>query len=650
MGFFPRLFFCLLVLPAALTALASADAPFELYEDPGSIRENAVRGRLLASDESPHVDTHPPPGWRSSTLEHGMIIDAGSGGSRMHVYAWEPREFDSAPIPLTTPLTYNRWTNRMVPGLSDFGPRPGDVHQQLEPLIAFAKEVLKGQEDRFHTFPIFLKATAGMRELPLAQSDAVMFEVRKYLGDTTKNPFFFRDPEHARILSGEEEGAYGWIAINYLKGVLKKSIDKGPEGPIQKKKLVNPPPASSSDSKETSKKAADKNEGEEEKDAKEDTFGAVEMGGASTQISFFKESQNIVADLYKLQIGGTNKHWDIYTHSFLGFGQRSARRRMHQELLLSAKANIEEEEEADDEKSGRAKTGGGGGGGGGGDGASSASSATPSPRSIDAPCFPAGYTEAFKGVSYVDGTGVEKTWTLTGHADPDGGANRGFDKCSELYLKTLHLDQNRLCASTFHGQCSIAGEYQPPLPPAGGPNGKFYAFSKFQFLWSFLGLPDDGATLRDVQAGVRKVCGLSWSELQKTHAGASKKHKDYLQYFCGLGSYIVVLLHDGYGFALDRQISSADTIDGMKLGWAFGAMLYEINALPFTFTGSRVAAMWRNIFVVTAVAAAIVITALTVAVVRQRKTQQRYSQLALELSESSTGGGQQPSADTVAKV
>jgi Golgi nucleoside diphosphatase len=127
-----------------------------------------------------------------------------------------------------------------------------------------------------------------MRELPLGESDAVMAAVRAYLGDKKKNPFMFNDVEKARILSGEEEGAYGWIAINYLKGALKDDIDKGTKG------------------------------GEGGVAAASVTYGAVEMGGASTQISFFKTKQNIVADLYKLQIGGTNTHWNIYTHSFLG--------------------------------------------------------------------------------------------------------------------------------------------------------------------------------------------------------------------------------------------------------------------------------------------------------------------------------------------
>ena len=89
--------------------------------------------------------------------------------------------------------------------------------------------------------------------------------------------------------------------------------------------------------------------------------------------------------------------------------------------------------------------------------------------------------------------------------------------------------------------------FPPPPPPV-------YPFRKFPFLWHFLGLPEDGSTLRDVRGGVQRICKMSWSELQTKYKGISKKERDYLPYFCGLGSYIVALLHNGYGFDLDREV------------------------------------------------------------------------------------------------
>ena len=64
------------------------------------------------------------------------------------------------------------------------------------------------------------------------------------------------------------------------------------------------------------------------------TFGALDMGGASAQITFFRVEQDILANMVKLQIGG-QKHWNIYAHSFLGFGQSAARLRLDQALVKS---------------------------------------------------------------------------------------------------------------------------------------------------------------------------------------------------------------------------------------------------------------------------------------------------------------------------
>ncbi len=79
---------------------------------------------------------------------HGLMIDAGSGGSRMHVFEWEPRMFDVIPPPISYPSSRNRWTRRLKPGLSTLvGKGKKQVWKHLAPLIEFAKDVLKGKEE-----------------------------------------------------------------------------------------------------------------------------------------------------------------------------------------------------------------------------------------------------------------------------------------------------------------------------------------------------------------------------------------------------------------------------------------------------------------------------------------------------------------------
>lgn len=56
-----------------------------------------------------------------------------------------------------------------------------------------------------------------MRQLPTGPREAIIAEVRKYMSNDTLCPFYF-EHDFARVISGEEEGIYGWTAINFLLG------------------------------------------------------------------------------------------------------------------------------------------------------------------------------------------------------------------------------------------------------------------------------------------------------------------------------------------------------------------------------------------------------------------------------------------------
>eukprot|EP00980_Cylindrotheca_fusiformis_P018174 scaffold5887_cov122-Cylindrotheca_fusiformis.AAC.3 len=169
---------------------------------------------------------------------HAMMIDAGSQGTRLHIYEFPERllyhrhEITHAlnGYKLSLPTTNSRWTNRLRPGLDFLANITDDeklgkaMEEYLEPLMEFTKSVLADKKDDWEAYPIYLKATGGLRTLSTADRIRIISKVRKIFHDPSFNPFQFYD-ERARVISGEEEAIYGWTAVNYIKGTLVESSE-----------------------------------------------------------------------------------------------------------------------------------------------------------------------------------------------------------------------------------------------------------------------------------------------------------------------------------------------------------------------------------------------------------------------------------------
>jgi hypothetical protein len=140
--------------------------------------------------------------------------------------------------------------------------------EQIEGLIKQAQrwvpESLQGATS------VRLGATAGMRLVNKADQSALMNAVSEAL---EKSAFLFEKGD-ARILSGEEEAAFGWLSINYI---LKNF------GMNQSKSMM----------------------------------GIMDMGGASTQVAF-EPTVQIMADEFSAKI--LNHIYRIYATSYLKYG------------------------------------------------------------------------------------------------------------------------------------------------------------------------------------------------------------------------------------------------------------------------------------------------------------------------------------------
>jgi hypothetical protein len=120
---------------------------------------------------------------------------------------------------------------------------------------------------------IHVLATAGLRLLEIEAQQSILRSARKCIEESS---FSLGEVE---IVSGELEGVYSWVDVNYLL-----------------EKLSNQQP----------------------------TVGIVEIGGASTQIAF--ETKTPFSGGHTITFGQRKHH--IFVSTFLGLGRNEARKRM----------------------------------------------------------------------------------------------------------------------------------------------------------------------------------------------------------------------------------------------------------------------------------------------------------------------------------
>ncbi|KAH7929655.1 hypothetical protein BV22DRAFT_1002257 [Leucogyrophana mollusca] len=248
----------------------------------------------------------PPPTSADSWLtarRFGIVIDAGSSGSRLQIYSWKDpstvlREQGDA-VRHTLPKVEKGvregegWITKVEPGLSSFADNPEGVAEYLAPLLEHARTQIPPSMEA--ETPLFLLATAGMRLLTPKQQASILNATCKYLKSSSS--FRIEGPSNdepcgssVRIITGEEEGLFGWIAVNYLMDGFTGQKDN------------------------------------------KTTFGFLDMGGASTQIAFEPgetqndDSYNLV-DVRLRLLGGQEVKHRVFVTTWLGYGTNQARER-----------------------------------------------------------------------------------------------------------------------------------------------------------------------------------------------------------------------------------------------------------------------------------------------------------------------------------
>ncbi|XP_038012485.1 ectonucleoside triphosphate diphosphohydrolase 8 isoform X1 [Motacilla alba alba] len=413
------------------------------------------------------------------STKYGLVFDAGSTHTSLYIYRWRAdKENDTGIVSQVEACSVSG------PGISSYADDPAGAGASLKPCLDRAMKIVPAEQQR--ETPTYLGATAGMRllrEENSTKAEQVLAEVSKAIGEY---PVDFRG---ARILLGSEEGSFGWITVNYLLETLVKfSFAEKWEHP---------------------------------QDA--EVLGALDLGGASTQITFQPgvpvEDRN-TSVFFRLY--GTN--YSLYSHSYLCYGQSQALK-----MLLAALHQAS------------------------------------SSAQIIHPCYPQGYQENITVAELYDSPCVHApssaspglVLTVTGTGDPAA--------CGTAVRRLFNFS----CRA--QGPCGFNGVYQPPV------RGQFFAFAGFYYTFNFLNLTHQ-QSLSEVNTTVLSFCRRNWTELVQSFP----KNLNYLHTYCSVAFYILTLLLDGYKFNehtwsnihFSRQAANTD------IGWTLGFMLNLTNMIP----------------------------------------------------------------------
>uniref|UniRef100_A0A8C6SZ84 nucleoside diphosphate phosphatase n=1 Tax=Neogobius melanostomus TaxID=47308 RepID=A0A8C6SZ84_9GOBI len=124
-----------------------------------------------------------------SRVFHGIMFDAGSTGTRIHIYKFIQKD------PVELPVLDSEMYHAVKPGLSSYKDDPEEGGNTVRQLLKIAKKTVP--EEEWRRTPVVLRATAGLRLLPrIKPSVKEVFD---------ESPFFVPN-NSVSIMPGTNEG------------------------------------------------------------------------------------------------------------------------------------------------------------------------------------------------------------------------------------------------------------------------------------------------------------------------------------------------------------------------------------------------------------------------------------------------------------
>lgn len=217
-------------------------------------------------DDAHHVDAAP----RGDGRKYAVVFDAGSTGSRVHVFRFDVGQGGDLELVDDT-------FEQLKPGLSSYAKTPAEGAASLKPLLETAMKTVPAAQRAETTVEV--RATAGLRMLPGAEAEDLLDAVKNLLSEY---PFSVGE-DAVTIMDGAEEGAFQWLTMNYLLGNLGGDIGS--------------------------------------------TVATVDLGGGSVQLAYAAEAKHAktAPDGYFKEMKSGANIYHVYVYSHLGYGLMAAR-------------------------------------------------------------------------------------------------------------------------------------------------------------------------------------------------------------------------------------------------------------------------------------------------------------------------------------
>ncbi|KAI8598919.1 nucleoside phosphatase GDA1/CD39 [Dissophora ornata] len=215
------------------------------------------------------------------------MVDAGSMGSRIHVYKFN---YCNA-----TPELESETFGHVEPGLSFYGEDAGGAAKSLDELLDAALNTVP--KFLHSSTPIAVKATAGLRLLGDEKSNRILAAVRQRL--QSKYPFPIIDEQGVAVMDGADEGVFAWVTVNYLLGRFNSFKKKA-------------------------------------------TVAILDLGGASTQIVFesqIVDGHSVAQGAHRYPMNFNGNEYILYQHSHLGYGLMMARAQINKYVVENPISN-----------------------------------------------------------------------------------------------------------------------------------------------------------------------------------------------------------------------------------------------------------------------------------------------------------------------